>query len=296
MGRDARRERQSAAFEAARRLPAEADTKVLALQIRSLGVGQTLAIHARKSRFGVGTELARWLARLEPALAPDEPDLPSAVARAWRRLTDRRRVQQIELEAIAFADDLASMVAVHRARSVKHLPIWAWNAEPRRATATRAAVLLEFDELADDSVREAIREVASAPADLDGDSPVGEWASALRAGQPLSRIRQRIQRLPILLRQQGLAGGLAVLHNECRTREYRSALANLIVARLRGHPAGLFGDGPVAPAAVVGRALGRVDDGGDDARALATARVLEDESLHWAQALKYAVTTLVEER
>lgn len=301
--RDARRRLQAEALDAALDLDARgADAKGLPLALRQLGLGQVLAIYARKPA-SVGHQLARWLARQLPpsALDADNPNIRQ-VAEEWRSMADRRQVQRLELEAIAFADALSGMHALVQAAPEQHLPTWSWRAEPRDATATRVAVALELGSITIDQAREGdrrelrrLRLALGDTVDLEAAEPT---LAALRCGQSHARICSELKGLPPRLRHHGLAGALGVLYNKARTPDGRprSALANLIIARLRGHPAAPLADLPVEPVDVARIVLGIPGEDTVPAAALATARVLEDESLRWAQALKHAVTTLAEER
>lgn len=300
------------------------DVKALGLQLRTLGLGQTLASFARKDRFGVGGALAAWLASQEKDLKTSGGrPTAQAVAERWQRQADRRWAQRVEQSAIAFADDLDAMLAVCQAAEEAHLPRWcwregqpgergrwSWSHEHREATAMRAALAIELDTVTVEQAREgdtrAMSRLRLALGDdvLLGepgeDDPVRSTLSSIRLGKATSSLRAELQSLPQDLRHHGLAGTLAALFNRARrggqpgeaTGRVRSALANLLMARLRGHPGQVLGQDRVVPVRVVKAALGRRKSGDEEVEDLALARVLDDEALRWASALKFCVTTL----
>lgn len=307
---DARRQLQIEALRAAIPLyKAGEDAKGLTLRIRTLGLGQSLGMYARKDRTGLGVQLGRWLARQHPDLAQGSGDLRS-IAAAFAELKHGRLAMRLEHQAIAFASALDAMVGIVAAPIEPDLPTFGkewqieafgwWRQEPIELAALRIALALELDrdslrrasegdQVLTERVRRALGEVPTEDQLVGAAQALGTFLGDRSSAE----VHQSLQALPNELRHSGLVGTLGILHNRERKRRnpHRAGVANILYARLRAHPE-QDSERSLRPVDFVRFALGLGADNQERPGAEATSRLLEAEALRWAQAVKHCVTTL----
>ena len=274
MGVDADRAHLRSCLEAARRLGLNAQSaRGLAIRIRTLGLGQVLAMYQLKDPDGVGNELKQWL---KPLFSDEAKRIATSALNAWTNIPHRAAAAQLELAAIKWARDLDAMLGVVGAETEAHLPRWDWHEHSREAVATQVMWTLSGQGNTPDPFKVLARGVGQATPEQ-----VRECLTIGLSRDPSvsSPLVQRLQALPLQLRRQGLPRTLAMLHNEGRSRGGRSGLANLLYARLRGH--GLLGEHPsLRPTQAVSDILANTPE------AEGAYGALTAEAEAWAVALK----------
>ena len=224
--------------------------------LTTLGVGQVLALLARKDPAGVGPYLVSWLSMECPAIAGTRA---GEVLDSWRGLADRRVVAELEESAVAWAADLKLM-----------------------------ASLVAADEHDDPEGPEGgARELPGVPP---------PWrdrrACAVREAFALEPYATRAQSLPFEILHHGLVRALAILARESVRRDPRRsdgsvpdaiALSQSVRRRLSGFPGGNV---PMKALPLAKQLL--------DPASQALARALEEEALAWASAVKTFAAALKE--
>lgn len=96
------RERLAAAREAALRARSTAPLKALPVQLRTLGVGQVVAMLAEKGHGDVADALVAWINRVHPFGAR----ATRSFIEAWRLVDDPAVIHRVESAAVAWAVDV----------------------------------------------------------------------------------------------------------------------------------------------------------------------------------------------
>lgn len=262
---DLDRARLGHALRSAWLLPSGAATAGgLPAEIRTLGLGQVLALLLRKDPGRLSPLLASWLAKARPALTlppgAREMDAGSALA-AWVALEDRHRAAVVEANAIAWAVDLKLMTRI--------------------VDASRQPTLAPQE----DAEADAAAPPAAPPTDPRWED---RRAAAAVAAFGLEPCATRAQSLPFEIQQHGLLRTLAILARDTRQppgSAPRGVDSTRLAASLRSRVAGM-------PRAGVPSSLTELADLLVDPARAPLARAVEAEALAWAVELKSYVSAL----